>query len=91
MTGPKPTEDRDELVSVIKYAVDMMGTTAYPPQTIDDNDHFAHSIAHGLCNLPNPLIRERTKLRIHELLFEARFVSVKLMMPWTLYIYTSII
>ena len=69
----KPTDDRDELVSVIKYGVDMMGTTAHPPQTLDENDHFAHSIAHGLRNLPNPLIRERTKLRIHELLFKARF------------------
>ena len=71
----KPTEDRYELVSVIKYAVDMMGTTAHPPQTLDENDHFAHSITHGLRNLPNLLIREGTKLRIHELLFEARFVE----------------
>ena len=75
-TGPKPTDDRDELVSVIKDAVDMIGTTAHPPQTLDENDHFAHFIAHSLRNLPNLLIRERTKLRIHELLFEARFGGV---------------
>ena len=67
----KPTEDRDELVSVIKDAVDMMGTTAHPPQTLDENDHFAHVVAHGLRNISNPMIRERTKFRIHELLFEA--------------------
>ena len=73
VTGLKSTEDRDELVSVIKYAVDMMGTTAHPPQTLDENDHFAHFIAHSLRNLPNLLIRERTKLRMHELLFEAKF------------------
>ena len=74
-TGPTSTDDRDELVSVIKDAVDMMGTTTHPPQILDENDHFAHFIAHGLRKLPNLLIREGTKLRIHELLFEARFVE----------------
>ena len=83
----KPTDDRDELVSVIKDAVDMMGTTAHPPQTLDENDNFAHSIAHGLRNLPNPLIRERKRFAFTNCCSKLDVWSVKLMMPWTLYIF----
>ena len=73
VTGAKPTEDKDEPVSVIKDVVDMMGTITNPPKMLDECDHFGQVVAHAVRNVPNAMIRERTKLRIHELLFEARF------------------
>ena len=75
-TVAKPSEERDELVSVIKDAVAMMGaTTTKPPETLDEYEHFAFAIALGLKSIPDPMVRERTKLRMQELLFEARFLE----------------
>ena len=49
----------------------MMGTTTNLAYMLDEHDNFGQGVAHVLRNIPNPLIRERTKLRTNELLFEA--------------------
>ena len=53
-TAPKQSEEKDELVSVIKDAVDMMGTTTNLAYMLDEHDNFGQGVAHVLRNIPNP-------------------------------------
>ena len=39
----------------------------------DEQDVFGKIVAHGLRNIADAKLREKTKLRINEILFEARF------------------
>lgn len=88
----KQNEEEDALVTVMREAVQAMnsamgsgevmgsGETIASGMTVaavtDEHDDYAKTVANSLRSIADDQVRERTKIRMNELLFEARFGSV---------------
>lgn len=73
----KQTDEEDALVAVMRDAVQAMSGAAEVDREVaavqDELDDYAKTVANSLRNITDMRVREQTKLRINEVLFEARF------------------
>ena len=73
----KQTDEDDPLVAVMRDAVQAMSSATESDREgtamQDELDDYAKTVANSLRSITDVRLREQTKLRINELLFEARF------------------
>ena len=73
----KQTDEDDPLVAVMRDAVQAMSSVAESDHLVtamqDELDDYAKTVANSLRSITDVRLREQTKLRINNLLFEARF------------------